>query len=57
MHVLCDHPEQWELLKEQPDLVMQAVEETMRHSPIACGTLRVVVEDVELPAKHSPSAR
>src|SRR4029077_10784770 len=46
--VLCEHPEQWELLREQPELAMRAVEETMRHSPIACGTLRLAVEDAEL---------
>src|SRR4029077_13784014 len=45
--VLCEHPEQWELLREQPELAMRAVEETMRHSPIACGTLRLAVEDAE----------
>src|SRR5690349_7572028 len=28
VQVLCDHPEQWELLKQQPDLAMRAVEET-----------------------------
>ena len=48
VHVLCEHPEQWRLLKEHPELAMRAVEETMRHSPIACGTLRLVVEDAEL---------
>jgi cytochrome P450 len=48
VHVLCEHPEQWELLREHPELAMRAVEETMRHSPIACGTLRLVVEDAEL---------
>jgi cytochrome P450 len=48
IHVLCEHPEQWDLLKRQPELAMRAVEETMRHSPIACGTLRLVVEDAEL---------
>jgi len=48
VHVLCEHPEQWELLKGHPELAMRAVEETMRHSPIACGTLRLVVEDTEL---------
>jgi cytochrome P450 len=48
VHVLCEHPEQWELLREHPELAMHAVEETMRHSPIACGTLRLVVEDAEL---------
>jgi cytochrome P450 len=46
--VLCDHPDQWALLAERPELAHRAVEETMRHSPIACGTLRVVAEDTEL---------
>lgn len=46
--VLCEHPEQWALLKEHPELAMPAVEETMRHSPIACGTLRLVAEDAEV---------
>jgi len=48
VHVLCEHPEQWALLKEHPELAMPAVEETMRHSPIAGGTLRLVVQDAEL---------
>jgi cytochrome P450 len=48
VQVLCEHPEQWELLKGQPEFAMPAVEETMRHSPIVGGTLRLVVEDVEL---------
>jgi cytochrome P450 len=48
VQVLCEHPEQWELLREHPELAMHAVEETMRHSPIACGTLRQVVEDAEV---------
>ena len=48
VHVLCEHPEQWELLNGHPELAMRAVEETMRHSPIACGTLRLVAEEAEL---------
>jgi cytochrome P450 len=46
--VFCAHPDQWTLLAKQPELAPGAVEETMRHSPIACGTLRVVAEDTEL---------
>lgn len=46
--VLCDHPEQWELLRDNPELAMAAVDETMRHSPIACNTLRAAVEDADL---------
>jgi cytochrome P450 len=48
VQVLCDHPDQWALLGQNPELAANAVEETMRHSPIAWGTLRIAVEDVEL---------
>ena len=48
VQVLCDHPDQWALLAQHPELAANAVEETMRHSPIAWGTLRVALEDVEL---------
>jgi cytochrome P450 len=48
VQVLCEHPDQWALLRDNPELAMHAVEETMRHSPIAGGTLRLVVDDVEL---------
>lgn len=48
VQVLCDHPGQWDLLRGNPDLAMQAVEETMRHSPVASGALRLVAEDAEL---------
>ena len=48
VQVLVEHPEQWAMLREQPDLAMPAVEETMRHSPAVCSTVRTVNEDVEL---------
>lgn len=48
VQVLCDHPEQWALLAEHPELAANAVEETMRHSPIAGATLRIALEDVEI---------
>lgn len=48
MQVLCDHPDQWALLREQPDLAMRTVEETMRHSPSMCSTVRSVAEDAEV---------
>jgi cytochrome P450 len=46
MQVLCDHPGQWEVLRDQPNLAMRTVEESMRHSPAVCSTLRTVNEDV-----------
>lgn len=46
MQVLCEHPEQWALLRNRPELGMNAVEETMRHSPSMCSTLRSVTDDV-----------
>ena len=57
MQVLCDHPEQWALLRDQPDLAMRAVEETMRHSPSMCSTVRSVSERrhgrrIHLPCRH-----
>jgi cytochrome P450 len=48
VHVLCEHPDQWALLGQHAELAVNAVEETMRHSPIAFGILRTAIEDVEL---------
>lgn len=48
VQVLCDHPEQWALLVEHPELAPKAVEEIMRHSPVAFATMRTAMEDVEL---------
>jgi cytochrome P450 len=45
VQVLCDHPDQWAMLIEYPELAMRAVEESMRHSPSVCSTVRTVLED------------
>jgi cytochrome P450 len=55
VQVLCDHPDQWAVLGQHPELAMNAVEETMRHSPIAAGTLRLALEDVELAGVMIPA--
>uniref|UniRef100_A0A5Q5CDJ5 Cytochrome P450 n=1 Tax=Mycobacterium sp. (strain JLS) TaxID=164757 RepID=A0A5Q5CDJ5_MYCSJ len=47
VQVLCEHPDQWTKLGDQPELAMQAVEESMRHSPAACIVPRVATEDAE----------
>ena len=46
--VLCDHPDQWGLLAQHPELVPGAVEELMRFYPIVFATMRVAREDVEI---------
>ena len=46
--ILCEHPDQWELLRDTPDFAMPAVDETMRHSGISNSLLREVTDDVEL---------
>ncbi|MFZ0834200.1 MAG: cytochrome P450 [Mycobacterium sp.] len=44
----CDHPDQWELLAECPELAMKAVEEVMRYWPVIFGAMRLALEDIEL---------
>ena len=45
--IMCDHPDQWELLAERPELAMNAVEELMRFYPVVFGAMRMTMEDVE----------
>jgi cytochrome P450 len=45
--VLCDHPDQWDLLAQRPELAMKAVEELMRFYPVVFGAMRTATEDVE----------
>lgn len=49
MHALLTHPDQFALLKSQPELVVSAVEEFLRYeSPSYRGTLRVAAQDMEI---------
>jgi cytochrome P450 len=48
VQVFCEHPDQWALLAEHPELAPKAVEEAMRYSPVIFTTMRVAVDDVEL---------
>jgi cytochrome P450 len=45
--VLCDYPEQWDLLAEHPEMAMKAVEELMRFHPVTFGVMRMTTDDVE----------
>jgi cytochrome P450 len=55
VQALCDHPQQWALLAEHPELAPRAVEELMRHSPVIFATMRKAVEDVELDGMTVPA--
>lgn len=48
VQVLCDHPDQWALLAEHPELVPRAVDELLRHSPVAFSAIRVALQDTEV---------
>jgi cytochrome P450 len=55
VQVFCDHPAQWAILAEHPELALNAVEEVMRHTPIILRTIRQAVEDVELAGVTIPA--
>lgn len=55
VQTFCDHPDQWTLLAENPDLAHKAVEEVLRHSPIIFATMREALEDVELDGVTIPA--
>lgn len=55
LRLLAEHPEQWRLLGERPELAGQAVEESLRYEPVTPFTARIVeeeltVRDVTFPA-------
>jgi cytochrome P450 len=47
VRMFAEHPHQWQLLREQPELAPQAVEEVLRFEPITPFTARILLEDVE----------
>ena len=55
LSLFAEHPEQWQLLAERPDLAPKAVEETLRYFGAVRGTMRyastdIVYRDVLFPA-------
>lgn len=47
LRLFAQHPDQWELLRNDPDLVPAAVQEVLRTEPITPFTARIVLEDIE----------
>jgi cytochrome P450 len=47
IRLFAEHPDQWRLLAEQPELAPKAVEEVVRFEPITPFTARILLEDVE----------
>lgn len=47
VRLLAQHPDQWQLLAERPELASQAVEEALRYEPITPFTARLLHEQVE----------
>ncbi len=45
--LFAEHPEQWAVLANHPELAPRAVEESMRYLGAVRGTIRVTAEDVE----------
>ena len=45
--LFAEHPDQWELLRNDPSLAPRAVEEVMRYNGAVGGTIRYASEDIE----------
>lgn len=46
--LFAEHPDQWEMLRNDPSLAPRAVEEVMRYHGAVGGTVRFASEDIEL---------
>jgi cytochrome P450 len=46
LRLFAEHPDQWALLAERPELAAQAVEEALRFEPITPFTARIVTEEL-----------
>lgn len=50
-----EHPEQWDLLNERPELAVPAVEEVMRVRPTVTWVTRETMEDIDFQGLHIPA--
>jgi cytochrome P450 len=55
VHALSDHPDQWALLGDHPELAGAAVHELMRYYPIIFAGARMAVDDIELGGVRIPA--
>jgi cytochrome P450 len=47
LRLFAEHPQQWELLAEHPELAGNAVEEVLRHEPVTPFGARILTADVD----------
>ncbi len=47
VHTFIHHPDQWERLRNEPELAVSAAEEVLRFEPAGSGSPRVATEDIE----------
>lgn len=48
LSLFIDHPEQWQILRDDPDLVPQAVDEFIRLRPTTTWATREAIEDIDM---------
>jgi cytochrome P450 len=54
LRLFAEHPDQWELLRSNPDLVPDAVQALLHHEPITPFTARICLEDMEVRGVEFP---
>ncbi|BAW79867.1 cytochrome P450 [Candidatus Nitrosoglobus terrae] len=53
--LLLQHPEQWKAVCQDPELIPNAVAESMRYEPMAAGILRRTLEDINVDGAIIPA--
>jgi cytochrome P450 len=55
LYLFTQHPEQWALLAERPELAPQAVNEVMRMASVVAGTIRIATQPLEVDGWSIPT--